>query len=58
MIDTNIDAIIIKVAALGLDPSKHLGLKISEIQPHLVKMVIIIYLLLLNIYLVFICILA
>lgn len=38
MIDTNIDAIIIKVAALGLDPSKHLGLKISDIQPHLVKM--------------------
>lgn len=38
MIDYNIDAIIIKVAALGLDPSKHLGLKISEIQPHLTKM--------------------
>jgi len=38
MIDCNIDAIIIKVAALGLDPSKHLGLKISEIQPHLIKM--------------------
>ncbi|XP_014285680.1 uncharacterized protein [Halyomorpha halys] len=38
MIDSNIDAIIIKVAALGLDPSKHLGLKISEIQSHLVKM--------------------
>lgn len=39
MIDSNIDAIIIKVAALGLDPSKHLGLKISEIQQHLVIMV-------------------
>lgn len=39
MIDSRIDAIIIKVAALGLDPSKHLGMKIAEIQPHLVKMV-------------------
>jgi diphthine-ammonia ligase len=39
MIDNNIDAIIIKVAALGLDPTKHLGLRISEIQPHLIKMV-------------------
>uniref|UniRef100_A0A1B6C6I9 Diphthine--ammonia ligase n=1 Tax=Clastoptera arizonana TaxID=38151 RepID=A0A1B6C6I9_9HEMI len=38
MIDCNIDAIIIKVATLGLDPYKHLGLKISEIQPHLIKM--------------------
>lgn len=38
MIDSNIEAIIIKVAALGLDPEKHLGLKISEIQPHLTKM--------------------
>uniref|UniRef100_A0A146KYP9 Diphthine--ammonia ligase n=1 Tax=Lygus hesperus TaxID=30085 RepID=A0A146KYP9_LYGHE len=41
MIDSKIDAIIIKVAALGLDPSKHLGMKISEIQPHLIKMVTI-----------------
>ncbi|XP_054259773.1 uncharacterized protein LOC128984473 isoform X2 [Macrosteles quadrilineatus] len=38
MVDCNINAIIIKVAALGLDPGKHLGLRISEIQPHLVKM--------------------
>ncbi|XP_014239939.1 diphthine--ammonia ligase [Cimex lectularius] len=38
MINTHIDAIVIKVAALGLDPAKHLGLKISEIQPHLIKM--------------------
>ncbi|KAF6204719.1 hypothetical protein GE061_018880 [Apolygus lucorum] len=38
MIDSKIDAIIIKVAALGLDPSKHLGMKIAEIQPHLIKM--------------------
>lgn len=39
MIDSQIDAIVIKVAALGLDPAKHLGLKISEIQPHLISMV-------------------
>ncbi|XP_039293188.1 diphthine--ammonia ligase [Nilaparvata lugens] len=38
MIDCSVEAVIIKVAALGLDPSKHLGKKISEIQPHLVKM--------------------
>uniref|UniRef100_A0A1B6IXM0 Diphthine--ammonia ligase n=1 Tax=Homalodisca liturata TaxID=320908 RepID=A0A1B6IXM0_9HEMI len=38
MVDCNINAIIIKVAALGLDPTKHLGLRISEIQPYLVKM--------------------
>lgn len=38
MIDCNVDAIIIKVASLGLDPAKHLGLRISQIQPHLIKM--------------------
>uniref|UniRef100_A0A023F2R4 Diphthine--ammonia ligase n=1 Tax=Triatoma infestans TaxID=30076 RepID=A0A023F2R4_TRIIF len=38
MIDSQIDAIVIKVAALGLDPAKHLGLRISEIQPHLISM--------------------
>ncbi|BES92864.1 ATP-Hypothetical protein region [Nesidiocoris tenuis] len=38
MIDSHIDAMIIKVAALGLDPSKHLGMKIAEIQSHLIKM--------------------
>ncbi|KAK9498262.1 hypothetical protein O3M35_002940 [Rhynocoris fuscipes] len=38
MIDSQIDAIVIKVAALGLDPAKHLGLKISELQPHLISM--------------------
>lgn len=39
MVDCQINAIIIKVAALGLDPAKHLGLRISSIQPHLIKMV-------------------
>lgn len=40
MIDCNIEAIVIKVAALGLDPTKHLGLRIDKLMPHLVKMVI------------------
>lgn len=39
MVDCSINAIIIKVAALGLHPNKHLGQRISEIQPHLLKMV-------------------
>jgi len=39
MIDCNIEAIVIKVAALGLDPTKHLGLRIDKLMPHLVKMV-------------------
>jgi len=39
MIDCRVDAIIIKVAAMGLDPAKHLGKKIADMQPHLIKMV-------------------
>lgn len=38
MIDCNVEALVIKVAALGLDPAKHLGLNLSQIQPHLLKM--------------------
>ncbi|KAE8738160.1 hypothetical protein FOCC_FOCC016358 [Frankliniella occidentalis] len=38
MIDCNINAIIIKVAAMGLEPTKHLGMKIADLKPHLVKM--------------------
>lgn len=38
MIDCNIKAIIVKVAALGLHPNKHLGLTLSEIKSHLVRM--------------------
>lgn len=38
MIDTGLEAVVIKVAALGLDPSQHLGMRLQEIQPHLVKM--------------------
>nr|CAD7260850.1 unnamed protein product [Timema shepardi] len=40
MIDCQIDAIVIKVAALGLDPAKHLGMTLVELQPHIIKMVI------------------
>lgn len=39
MIDCHINAIIIKVAAMGLEPAKHLGMKIADMQPHLIKMV-------------------
>lgn len=38
MIDSGIEAIIIKVAAMGLLPSKHLGLRLDEIYPHMVEM--------------------
>ncbi|KAI5726697.1 hypothetical protein M8J76_007020 [Diaphorina citri] len=38
MIDCNIKAIVVKVAALGLHPNKHLGLTIAEIKSHLVRM--------------------
>lgn len=39
MIDSGVEAVVIKVAALGLHPSKHLGMRLQEIQPHLIKMV-------------------
>lgn len=38
MIDCHVHAIIIKVAALGLVPDRHLGKSLREIQPHLIKM--------------------
>ncbi|XP_063625482.1 uncharacterized protein LOC134797159 isoform X1 [Cydia splendana] len=38
MITSNVEAIIIKVACLGLDPNVHLGMSIREIQPHLLLM--------------------
>ncbi|XP_064487884.1 diphthine--ammonia ligase-like isoform X2 [Ornithodoros turicata] len=38
MVDSGIHAIIIKVAAMGLDPGKHLGMTIQEILPHMLKM--------------------
>ncbi|XP_035674610.1 diphthine--ammonia ligase-like [Branchiostoma floridae] len=38
MIDSQVHAILIKVAALGLDPDKHLGLTLQQIYPHMLKM--------------------
>ncbi|XP_068627850.1 uncharacterized protein [Battus philenor] len=38
MIASGVEAIIIKVAALGLDPKIHLGMSLSDIQPHLLVM--------------------
>ncbi|KAK2968296.1 hypothetical protein RJ640_016228 [Escallonia rubra] len=38
MIKTGISAIFVKVAAIGLDPSKHLGKELSYLKPHLVKL--------------------
>ncbi|XP_046383266.1 uncharacterized protein LOC124153910 [Ischnura elegans] len=38
MIDCRMDAILIKVAALGLDPALHLGKTIGQMQPHLLIM--------------------
>lgn len=35
MIKCEVDAIIIKVAALGLEPNKHLGRTLSQMQSHL-----------------------
>ena len=43
MIDAKVEAILIKVATLGLD-EKHLGLSLSQVRDHLHKMVNIIYL--------------
>lgn len=38
MIDCRLEAIIIKVASLGLTPDRHLGKSIKDMQGHLVKM--------------------
>ena len=35
MIDSGIEAILVKVAALGLVPEKHLGKTIEEMRSHL-----------------------
>ncbi|XP_061467509.1 diphthine--ammonia ligase isoform X2 [Rhineura floridana] len=38
MISSNIQAIIIKVAAFGLDPDKHLGKTLDEMEPYLLEL--------------------
>ncbi|XP_015720385.1 diphthine--ammonia ligase isoform X4 [Coturnix japonica] len=37
MISSNIEAIIIKVAAFGLDPDKHLGKTLDQMEPYLLE---------------------
>ncbi|XP_065347839.1 uncharacterized protein LOC135944668 [Cloeon dipterum] len=38
MVASGVQAILVKVAALGLDPAQHLGRDISEVAPHLLRM--------------------
>ncbi|XP_030768163.1 diphthine--ammonia ligase [Sitophilus oryzae] len=38
IIKCEVDAIVIKVAALGLEPKKHLGHSLSQLQPYLLSM--------------------
>ncbi|XP_032479348.1 diphthine--ammonia ligase isoform X1 [Phocoena sinus] len=38
MISSNVQAIIIKVAALGLDPDKHLGKTLDQMEPYLLEL--------------------
>ncbi|XP_048187771.1 diphthine--ammonia ligase [Perognathus longimembris pacificus] len=38
MIESDIQAVIIKVAALGLDPDKHLGKTLNEMEPYLLEL--------------------
>lgn len=38
MIESKVSAILVKVATLGLDPTKHLGKTIKQLQPHLLNM--------------------
>nr|XP_020645057.1 diphthine--ammonia ligase [Pogona vitticeps] len=38
MISSNVQAIIIKVAAFGLDPDKHLGKTLDEMEPYLLEL--------------------
>jgi len=55
MIQSSVNAILIKVAALGLE-IKHLGKSICEMQPHLVKIVsqVVSYLIKYNIMSIFV----
>jgi diphthine-ammonia ligase len=34
MIDSRVEAVLVKVASMGLDPHKHLGKSIAQLQPH------------------------
>ena len=39
MIDTGMDAVLIKIAAYGLNPHKHLGKSIKELYDYFLKIV-------------------
>lgn len=39
MIASHVDAILIKVATMGLEPKKHLGKTIAEMYTHLLEIV-------------------
>ncbi len=45
MINNNINAILVKVASMGLIPKKHLGKDINELYSHFIKLVLLCYLL-------------
>ncbi|KAK7104737.1 uncharacterized protein [Littorina saxatilis] len=38
MVDCGVEAILIKVAAMGLEPERHLGLSLQQILPYMLKM--------------------
>ena len=37
--DVEIEAILIKVSSMGLRPDKHLGMRLNEIYPEMLKLV-------------------
>jgi hypothetical protein len=39
MIDSDVDAILVKVASIGLHPLRHLGKTIAELQPQFMMLV-------------------
>lgn len=38
MVSSGLHAILVKVAALGLDPRKHLGKPLAALEPHLLRL--------------------
>ena len=41
MIDSNVEAVLVKVSAMGLEPGKHLGKSISQLREYFKKLVIV-----------------
>ena len=50
MIESEMEVLIIKVASMGLLPSKHLGMRLNEIFPEMKRLVKIIFNILLKLY--------